>query len=115
MSEPAIELRGVTKRFAGSETAAVESLDLTVERGELVVFVGPSGCGKTTTLRMINRLEEPTSGEILVNDVVADGLGDEFPIVPLGERVIPGIVTPITVFRVRRVFDLDDIPLSLTE
>ena len=57
----AIELRNVTKVFPGSERAAVEDLSLTVPAGELVVLVGPSGCGKTTTLRMLNRLEEPTS------------------------------------------------------
>src|SRR6188472_588345 len=62
----AIELRNVTKVFPGSERAAVEDLSLTVPAGELVVLVGPSGCGKTTTLRMLNRLEEPTSGEILI-------------------------------------------------
>jgi osmoprotectant transport system ATP-binding protein len=63
----AIELRNVTKVFPGSDRAAVEDLSLTVPAGELVVLVGPSGCGKTTTLRMLNRLEEPTSGEILIH------------------------------------------------
>lgn len=64
--EIAISLRGVTKQYPGTDTPAVESLDIDITRGELVVFVGPSGCGKTTTLRMINRLEEPTSGAISV-------------------------------------------------
>ncbi len=63
---PAIELRDVTKVFAGSSTPAVDGLTLDVPTGELVVLVGPSGCGKTTTLRMLNRLEEPTSGEIRI-------------------------------------------------
>lgn len=70
MAEPppaAIELRGLTKVFAGSDAPAVDDLDLTIPSGELVVFVGPSGCGKTTTLRMINRLEEPTSGQVLID------------------------------------------------
>lgn len=62
----AISLRSVTKQYPGTDIAAVEALDIDVTRGELVVFVGPSGCGKTTTLRMINRLEEPTSGSIRV-------------------------------------------------
>lgn len=62
----AISVRSVTKRYPGSDSPAVESLDIDITRGELVVFVGPSGCGKTTTLRMINRLEEPTSGSIMV-------------------------------------------------
>src|SRR5699024_7868584 len=48
-------------------TTAVDNLSLKVPTGELTVFVGPSGCGKTTTLRMINRLEEATSGTIAVD------------------------------------------------
>jgi osmoprotectant transport system ATP-binding protein len=62
-----ISLRRVSKRFAGSRGAAVGDLSLDVPRGETVVLVGPSGCGKTTTMRMINRLIEPTSGAILVD------------------------------------------------
>ena len=47
-------------------TVAVKDLSLTINKGELIVFVGPSGCGKTTTLKMINRLIDPTSGKIFV-------------------------------------------------
>ena len=65
-AEAAIELHGVTKVYAGSTVAAVDDLSLDVPAGELVVLVGPSGCGKTTTLRMLNRLEEPTSGSIRI-------------------------------------------------
>ena len=65
----AITLDGVTKTFPGATAPAVDSLDLEITPGELVVLLGPSGCGKTTTLRMINRLEEPTSGRITVNGV----------------------------------------------
>ena len=57
-----ISLRSVTKRFAGAASDAVHELSLDVFEGEVVVLVGPSGCGKTTTMRMINRLIEPTSG-----------------------------------------------------
>jgi osmoprotectant transport system ATP-binding protein len=60
-----IRLEQLTKRYAGGR-AAVDALDLEVAAGELVVLVGPSGCGKTTTLKMINRLVEPTSGRILL-------------------------------------------------
>ena len=66
-NEAMISLRHVAKRFPGSRGAAVEDLSLDVPTGETVVLVGPSGCGKTTTMRMINRLIEPTSGEILVD------------------------------------------------
>ncbi len=61
-----ISLRGVSKEFSGSGTPAVRHLSLEIEEGETVVLVGPSGCGKTTTMKMINRLIEPSSGEILV-------------------------------------------------
>lgn len=60
-----IELQQVSKKY-GSRYA-VESLDLTIEGGELLILIGPSGSGKTTTLRMINRMIEPDSGNILIN------------------------------------------------
>ena len=55
-----IELIDVTKRFAGQRDPAVGHLDLSVPEGEIVMLIGPSGCGKTTTLKMINRLIEPS-------------------------------------------------------
>jgi osmoprotectant transport system ATP-binding protein len=61
-----ISLQHVSKRFGNSKRAAVEDLSLDIREGETVVLVGPSGCGKTTTMRMINRLIEPSSGEIHV-------------------------------------------------
>jgi osmoprotectant transport system ATP-binding protein len=61
-----ISLRSVTKRFPGATSDAVHELSIDVAEGEVVVLVGPSGCGKTTTMRMINRLIEPTSGTIVV-------------------------------------------------
>jgi len=63
---PAIALRGVTKRYAGAAGEAVSDLTLDVPHGQIVALVGPSGCGKTTTLKMINRLIEPTDGTIEV-------------------------------------------------
>ncbi len=61
-----ISLERVTKRY-GKDAVAVDELSFTVDDGELCVLVGPSGCGKTTTLRMINRLIEPSGGRILVD------------------------------------------------
>ena len=65
MEGTAIHLETVRKEYPGG-TVAVEGLDLAVAQGEVLALVGPSGCGKSTTLRMINRLVEPTSGRILL-------------------------------------------------
>jgi osmoprotectant transport system ATP-binding protein len=65
----AIRLERLTKTYPGGSRPAVDGLDLTIPRGELVALVGPSGCGKTTTLKMINRLIEPTSGTVWVGGV----------------------------------------------
>jgi osmoprotectant transport system ATP-binding protein len=61
-----ITFEGVTKRYPDG-TVAVDALDLEVPAGSTMVLVGPSGCGKTTSLRMINRLIEPTAGQILLD------------------------------------------------
>jgi osmoprotectant transport system ATP-binding protein len=64
----AIDFEHVTKRYsAGERGAAVDDLTLTIPAGRICVLVGPSGCGKTTSLRMVNRLVEPTSGRILID------------------------------------------------
>ncbi|MFS8652372.1 MAG: ABC transporter ATP-binding protein [Caldibacillus sp.] len=60
-----ITFEHVVKKY-GDKTV-IEDFNLTIESGELVVFIGPSGCGKTTLLKMVNRLIEPTSGKIYVN------------------------------------------------
>ena len=60
-----VELREVTRRYG--DTVAVDHLSLTIPAGRICVLIGPSGCGKTTSLRMVNRLIEPTSGEILID------------------------------------------------
>ncbi|CAM5626951.1 ABC transporter ATP-binding protein [Streptomyces narbonensis] len=61
-----IRFEHVTKRYADG-TTAVDDLSFEVAEGELVTLVGPSGCGKTTTMMMVNRLVEPTSGRVLVD------------------------------------------------
>ncbi|BDU08343.1 ATP-binding cassette domain-containing protein [Nocardia cyriacigeorgica] len=61
-----IVLDSVTKRYGDQRQPAVDNVSLTIPAGEIVVLVGPSGCGKTTTMRMINRLIEPTSGTITI-------------------------------------------------
>lgn len=74
---PVLELRQVVKTYAGG-VEAVRGVDLTVSRGKLLALTGASGCGKTTLLKLINRLEDPTGGEIyfegrdtLQHDVIA--------------------------------------------
>ncbi|MEX2548805.1 MAG: ABC transporter ATP-binding protein [Nitriliruptoraceae bacterium] len=67
MADAMIRLEAVTKTFPGTSKPAVDQLTLDIPRGELVVLVGPSGCGKTTTLKMINRIIEPTSGAITID------------------------------------------------
>jgi osmoprotectant transport system ATP-binding protein len=64
--EPRIRLEGVSKVYDDG-TTAVDDLTLDVRPGELAVLVGPSGCGKTTTMKMVNRLIEPTSGRVLLD------------------------------------------------
>lgn len=62
-----VELRGLVKRF-GKDVYAVDNIDIHIERGELLTLLGPSGCGKTTALRLIAGLEQPTAGQILLDD-----------------------------------------------
>ena len=61
-----LELRDVTKMYPGAERPAVDGLSLEIPAGDICVLVGPSGCGKTTAMRMINRLIEISSGDILI-------------------------------------------------
>ncbi|HEY8805181.1 MAG TPA: ABC transporter ATP-binding protein [Clostridium sp.] len=67
-----IEFKNVNKSFNGRQI--LKDINITIQDEELVVFIGPSGCGKTTTLKMINKLLTPTSGEILIN---GEKIGDK--------------------------------------
>jgi len=95
-----ISLAGVTKVFPGSDAPAVDRLTLDVAEGEVIVLVGPSGCGKTTTLKMINRLIEPTGGRITV-------AGDDVTAVPAHElrRRIGYVIQQIGLFPHRTIGD----------
>jgi osmoprotectant transport system ATP-binding protein len=73
-SAATVEFRHVTKRYDAASLragagGAVEDFSLVVPAGRICVLVGPSGCGKTTTLKMVNRLIEPTSGQVLIDGV----------------------------------------------
>jgi osmoprotectant transport system ATP-binding protein len=98
-----ISFEKVTKMY-GDGTVAVDNLTLEVPRGALAVFVGPSGCGKTTSMRMINRMIEPTSGTVMVDgadvstvDPVKLRLGIGYVIQSAGlmphQRVIDNVAT----------------------
>ena len=65
-SDALVEFRNVSYGVAGSATPIISDLNLSLARGETLVLLGESGCGKTTTLRLVNRLLLPTSGEVLV-------------------------------------------------
>ncbi|MDT7679973.1 MAG: osmoprotectant transport system ATP-binding protein [Pseudonocardiales bacterium] len=61
-----IQLEHLSKHYPGQEGAAVDDVSMHIPAGEITIFVGPSGCGKTTTMKMINRLIEPSSGTITI-------------------------------------------------
>jgi osmoprotectant transport system ATP-binding protein len=94
-----IEFQAVTKRFDDG-TVAVDELNLTVDPGRITVFVGPSGCGKTTSLRMINRMIDATSGAILV-----DGKDVRQSDPPLLRRGIGYVIQQAGLFPHRTVLD----------
>nr|MDQ3989341.1 ABC transporter ATP-binding protein [Actinomycetota bacterium] len=76
---PMIRLEELTKHYPGQDRPAVTELSMDIDEGEIVVLVGPSGCGKTTTMKLVNRIIEPTSGRIFlegedVTTVNGDGL-----------------------------------------
>lgn len=71
-----IKLEGVSKVYPDG-TQAVNDLSLEIADGEICVLIGPSGCGKTTTMRMINRLIEPSAGTIYIDDVPTSSLPPE--------------------------------------
>lgn len=72
-----LELRQVTKSYPGSPPIEVlKGIDLTIEEGELVAIVGPSGSGKSTLLNMMGALDRPSTGEVLIDETVVNGLGD---------------------------------------
>ena len=70
-----VELRNVSFRYAATEPAVFENVNLTVEAGESVTIVGPSGCGKTTLVKIMLGLLEPSSGEVLIDGVALSGIG----------------------------------------
>jgi osmoprotectant transport system ATP-binding protein len=68
-----LEFVGVTKHYPGAEAPALDNLSFTVPAGEVCVLVGPSGCGKTTAMRLVNRMIDLTSGDILIDNETIKG------------------------------------------
>ena len=75
---PVLRAEGLTKVFGSgrAQVRAVDGVDITLERGELVLIMGPSGSGKTTLLSMLGALLRPTSGDILLDGVLLGGLAE---------------------------------------
>src|ERR687887_1050235 len=69
-----VEVKNLRKHFDSGRVRAIDGIDLATTEGEYLVLLGPSGCGKTTLLRTIAGLEEPTSGDVLIDDQVVTGL-----------------------------------------
>jgi ABC-type Fe3+/spermidine/putrescine transport system ATPase subunit len=85
----AVELRGVTKRF-GSRTV-LDNIDLSVDRGEIVVIVGPSGCGKSTLLKIVSGIETPDRGQVLLS-------GQDCTVVPPYRRPVHTVFQSYALF-----------------
>jgi class 3 adenylate cyclase len=89
-------------------------LRIGIAAGKVIVFEGDDFIGMS--INLASRLcDAAAPGEIIVNDAVEQALGDAFPIISLGERQIPGIVTPIPVWRVAAPEVEDELPLSFAE
>jgi len=77
MADAVLELRQVTKSYPGSPPIEVlKGIDLAITEGELVAIVGPSGSGKSTLLNMMGALDRPSTGEVLIDGTVVNGLRD---------------------------------------
>lgn len=92
-----IKLENLVKKF-GPAITAVAGVNLDIRDGEFMIFVGPSGCGKTTTLNMIAGLEEPTSGSVIIDDVVVNDLEP-------GERGLGMVFQNLALFPHMTVFE----------
>jgi multiple sugar transport system ATP-binding protein len=91
-----IRLENLVKQF-GAHVTAVAGVNLDIQDGEFMIFVGPSGCGKTTTLNMISGLEQPTSGRVIIEQVVND--------VEPGERGLGMVFQNLALFPHMSVFE----------
>jgi len=86
-----VSLRNLSKSFTrkGKELSVIKDVNLDIKSGEIVALLGPSGCGKSTLLRLIAGLEQPTSGEVTIDDRKIVGLDDRCSIVFQEPRLLP--------------------------
>ena len=111
---PVIEtVLDLTEQLEGADV--VLPLRIGVAAGKVIVFEGDDFIGMP--INLASRLcDHAAPGEILASEEVVAALGDDFPVVPLGEQHLPGIVTPISVWRIARYPELEeDLPLSFAE
>ncbi len=107
-----IRLENLSKTFPGTEEPAVDDLSMDIYEGEIVVLVGPSGCGKTTTMKMVNRIIEPTEGKIIlegedVTDVDPDQLRRRIGYVIQQTGLFPHMTIADNIATVPRLLDWD--------
>jgi ABC-type Fe3+/spermidine/putrescine transport system ATPase subunit len=110
LGETVLALDRVSKRFG--EAAAVDSVSLTVRRGEIFTLLGPSGCGKTTTLRLVAGLEQPDAGEITLRDRVVASAARHLFVAP-NRRNLGMVFQSYAVWPHMTVFDNVAYPLQL--
>ena len=86
-----VSLKNLSKSFTrkGKELSVIKDVNLDIKSGEIVALLGPSGCGKSTLLRLIAGLEEPTSGEVTIDERKIVGLDDRCSIVFQEPRLLP--------------------------
>lgn len=101
-----LNLKNIVKIYDKTVPAAVQGINLTIEKGEFIVFLGPSGCGKTTTMRMIAGLEEVTEGDILIE-------GKSILHLPPRDRGVSMIFQSYAVWPHMTVYDNIAYPLKL--
>lgn len=101
-----LEIKNLQKRYAKNGPLIVDNMNLSIEKGEFVVFLGPSGCGKTTTIRMISGLEEVSGGDILID---GESIIDKKP----RERGVSMIFQSYAIWTHMTVYDNIAYPLKL--
>ena len=111
VGETVLALDRVSKRFS-AEAAAVDSVSLSVARGEVFTLLGPSGCGKTTTLRLVAGLERPDAGEITLRDRVVASAARRLFVVP-NQRNLGMVFQSYAVWPHMTVFENVAYPLRL--